>query len=138
MADRSGPARFQTRFEPALRAYEKKTGVSLAQHPLAQQLQSSNTAQDGILVLQGQVQAFDEFQRDKIIKSIKATLSILTPLSAAASLADTFGLVRPEALMALFRFSDRFFVDTCEDNSGMSRYPTWCMYCSLVHTSMSF
>jgi hypothetical protein len=100
MANQSGSARFQTLFESALHAYEKKTGVTLAQHPLAQQLQGCQSTQDIITLLQGQVQAFDEFRRDKVIKSIKATVSILTPLSAAASesLADAFGLVRPEAL----------------------------------------
>jgi len=108
MADQSGSARFQTLFESALHAYEKKTGVTLAQHPLAQQLQGCQSTQEIIALLQGQIQAFDEFRRDKVIKTIKATLSILTPLSAAASLADAFGLVRPEALMVSFHFSDHF------------------------------
>jgi len=124
MTDQSGSPRIQILFESALQAYEKKTGVTLAQHPLAQQLQGSQSTQEIITILQGQVQAFDEFRRDKIIKSIKATVSILNPLSAAASLPDAFGLVRPEALMALFHFSDHLFVDTCEGNSGLSRYPT--------------
>ena len=137
MADQSEFARFQELFESALCVYEEKTGVSLAQHPLSQQLQNCHSAQDIIAILQGQVQAFDEFQRDKIIRSIKATVLILTPLSAAASLADAFGLVRPDALVALFHFSDHFFVDTCKGNSGLSRYPSWCMYRSLVHTCVS-
>jgi uncharacterized membrane protein YcjF (UPF0283 family) len=123
MGDQSGSARFQTLFESALQAYENKTGVTLAQHPLTQQIQSCHSAQDVITLLQGQVQAFDELRRDKIIKSIKATVSILTPLSAAASLAGAFGLVRPEALMALLHFSYHYFVDTCKGNSGLSRYP---------------
>jgi hypothetical protein len=107
MADQSESPQFQTLLESALRAYEEKTGVTLNQHPLVQQIQSCHSAQDNIILLQGQVQAFDEYRRDKIINSIKATVSILTPLSAAASLPDAFGLVRcPEALMALFRFSD--------------------------------
>jgi hypothetical protein len=113
MADQSGSPRFQTLFESALQAYEKETGVTLAQHPLAQRLQSCHASQNIITLLQGQVQAFDRFRRDKIVNTIKASVSILTPLSAAAFLpaaeSDTFGLVRPEALMALFHFSDHFF-----------------------------
>jgi hypothetical protein len=124
MTDQSGSPRFQTLFESAFQAYEKKTGVTLAQHPLAQQLQGCHSTQEIITILQGQVQAFDEFQRDKIINSIKTTVSILTPLSAAASLPDAFGLVRPEALMMLFHSSDHLFVDTCKGNSGLSRYLT--------------
>jgi hypothetical protein len=97
MADPSGSARFQTLFESALQVYEEKTGVALAQHPLVQQLQSSHPAQDIITLLQGRVHAFNEFRRYKIINSIRATVSILTPLSAAASLPDAFGLVRLRA-----------------------------------------
>jgi hypothetical protein len=123
MADQSGSHRFQTPFESALRAYEEKSGVTLAHHPLAQQLQSCHSAQDVMTLLQGQVQAFDELRRDKIIKSVEATVSILIPLSAAASLPDAFGLVRPETLIPLFHFSDRFLVDTCQGNSGLSRNP---------------
>jgi hypothetical protein len=100
MADQPESPQSQTIFESALRAYEEKTGITLAQHPLAQQLQSRHSAQDTITLLQGQVHAFDEFRRDKILNTIKATVSILTPLSAAASLPDTFGMVRPDALMA--------------------------------------
>jgi hypothetical protein len=100
MADQSGSP--QTPFESALRAYEEKTGVTLAQHPLAQQVQSCQSTHDITTLLQGQVQAFDESRRDKIIRSIKATVSILTPLSAAASLPDAFGLVRLEALWHCF------------------------------------
>jgi hypothetical protein len=97
MADHSGSAHLQTLFESALQAYEKKTGVTLTQHPLAQQLQDCQSTQEVITLLQGQLQAFDESRRDKVSKTIKTTLSILTPLSAAVSLADAFGLVRPES-----------------------------------------
>lgn len=124
MADQSGSARFQTLLESALQAYETKTGVTLAQNPLAQQVQGCQSTQEFITLLQGQVQAFDGVRRDKVIKAIRTTVSVLTPLSVAASLADAFGLVRPEALMVLFHFSHDFSVDTCQGNSGLSRYPT--------------
>jgi hypothetical protein len=138
MADQSGSPSFQTLFESALQAYEEKTGVTLARHPLAHQLQSCHSTEEIITLLQGQVQAFEERRRNKIIKSIKATVSILTPLSAAAFLANDFGLVvRSEALMALFHFSDHLFVGTCKGNSGLSRYPTKSMCCSPVHTQIS-
>ena len=94
MADQSGSARFQALFESALQAYEKKAGVKLAEHPLAIQLQSCHSIDDVTTLLQGRAQAFNDFQgSDRILKSIKTTVLILTPLSAALSLAGAIGLV---------------------------------------------
>ena len=101
MAHQSEPARFQAIFESALQAYEKRTGLSLAQHPLAIKLQTCHTVEAITGLLQDQAQAFRDFQGiDKIMKSLETTVSILSQLSSAASLADTFGLVRQKALMA--------------------------------------
>ena len=99
MAHQSESARFQALFEPALQAYEKKVGVSFAQHPLAIKLQSCDTVEAITGLLEGQAQAFVHLQgSDKIMRSIKVTVSILSKISSAASLADTFGLVRKKAL----------------------------------------
>jgi hypothetical protein len=101
MANQSGSARFQAHFEPALQEYERKTGIKLAEHPLALQLQSCNSVVDITALLQGQAQAFSNLQgSDKIMESIKATVSILTPLAATTSPADDVGLVWHNALMA--------------------------------------
>jgi hypothetical protein len=98
MAHQSESARFQALFEPALHAYEKKTGVSLAQHPLAIKLQSCDTVEAITGLLQDQARVFGHFQgSDRIMKSLKTTISILSKLSSAASLA--FGLVRQKGLM---------------------------------------
>ena len=100
MAQQSEIARFRPFFEHALRSYGRKTGVSLAQHPLAIKIQSCDTDEAIIVLLQDQAQAFRHFQgSDKIVKSIKTTASILSKISSAASLADPFGLVRQERLM---------------------------------------
>ena len=95
MAYQPESARFQALFEPALQAYEKKAGVSLAQHPLAIKLQNCDSAEAVAGLLQDQARAFNDLQgSDKIMKSIKTTVSILSKLSCTVSLADTFGLVR--------------------------------------------
>ena len=100
MAHQSESACFQSFFEPALQAYEKKTGVSLAHHPLAIKLQSCDTVEAITGLFQNQAQPFSHFHRsDKIMKSIKTTVSILSKISSAASLADAFGLVRHKGLM---------------------------------------
>jgi len=101
MAHQSESPRFQALFEHALQAYEKKAGVSLAQHPLAIKLQSCDTVEAITGLLQDQAQAFAHLQEsDKIMKSIKMTVSILSKISSAASLADASGLVRQKGLMA--------------------------------------
>ena len=101
MAHQSEPARFQALFESALQAYEKNAGVSLAQHPLAIKFQSCDTVEAITGLFQDQAQAFRHFQgSDKIIKSIKMIVSILSKISSAASLADAFGLVRQKGLLA--------------------------------------
>jgi hypothetical protein len=94
MADQPGHTRFQALFESALQAYEQKTSITLAEHPLAVQLQSCDSVESIITLLLGQARSLSNFREsDRIIKSIKTTVSILNPLSVAASFADTFSLV---------------------------------------------
>ena len=100
MTHQSESAGFQALFKPALQAYEKKAGVSLAQHPLAIKLQSCDTVEAITGLLQDQVQAFAHLQRsDKIMKSIKMAVPILSKISSAASLADALSLVRQKGFM---------------------------------------
>ena len=108
-AHQSESARFQALFEPALQAYEEKAGVSLTQHPLAIKLQNCDSVEAMTGLFQNQAHAFRDLQgSDKIMKSIKTTLSILSKLSSAASLADAFRLVRPQELVACFTSSTVF------------------------------
>ena len=95
MAHQSESTRFQALFEHALLAYEEKAGVSLTQHPLSIKLQSCGSVEAITSLLHYQAQAFRDLQgSDKLMKSLKTTVSILSKLSSAASLADAFGLVR--------------------------------------------
>ena len=92
-----------TVFEFALQGYREKTGITLIEHPLAVQLQSCQSVESIIVVLQGQVQAFGEFRGiDRLMKSVRNTVSILTTLSTSASLGECYDLVRQnlKALMA--------------------------------------
>jgi hypothetical protein len=103
MAGQSGSARFHALFESALQVYERKTGITLAQHPLAADLQNCHSIDDITTLLQGRAQVFGDLrERDRMMEAIKATVSILTPLSDAtsSSLADSVGLVCQKAQMA--------------------------------------
>jgi hypothetical protein len=121
MADQSGSAHFQVLFESALQAYEKRTGITLAQHPIAVKLQSCHSIDDITALLQGQAKEFSDFQaKDRITKAIRTTVSILIPLSDATSLADAVGSVRQKSLMVSFS-SRTFFSDvisTCKSSTG--------------------
>jgi hypothetical protein len=95
MSDQSGSSqsRLQVLFEAALKDYESQTGIVLAKHPLAEKLQGCDSVESITAVLDKQTQAFVEFRgRDKIMKPLKNSLSVLLKLSANA---DLIGLVRP-------------------------------------------
>ena len=95
MSDPSGSSRLQGLFEAALRDYEKQTGIALAEHPLASQLQDCDSVESFTVVLHEQTQAFNEFRgRDKVMKPLKNALSVLYKLSATPNLGQDFGLVR--------------------------------------------
>ena len=101
MAHLSESVPFQALFGPALQAYEKMAGVSLAQHPLAIKLQRCDSIEAISSLLQDQAQAFSHLQgSDKIMNSLKTIVSILSKLSSAASRSNAFGLVRQKRLMA--------------------------------------
>ena len=103
MAHQPESTRFQTLFEPALQAYEIKTGVSLAQHPLAINFQNCDSVEAIPGLLRDQAQAFVDLQgSDRIVKSIKKTVSVLSKFSSAASLADAFDPVRRQELVTCF------------------------------------
>ena len=107
MTDQPGSARFQALLESAIQDYEKKPSVTLAswEDSLAIRLQRCHSIDDITTLLQDKTQAFDDLrQNDRIFRSIKATVSILTPISAIASVTDDPSLVRQKALQACFSF----------------------------------
>jgi hypothetical protein len=94
MADHSGSTPFQQlSFE-----YQKKTGITLAQHPIAVDLQSCHSVEDITTLLQGRAQAVSDSRKmDGMMNTIKTIVTLLTPLSDATTLTDE---VRQKGLMA--------------------------------------
>jgi hypothetical protein len=96
MSDQLGSSRLRVLFEAALQDYENQTGKALANHPLAEQLQSCDSVESVTAVLREQTQAFSEFRgKDKILKPLKNAVSVLYKLSAAANFGRDIGLVCP-------------------------------------------
>jgi len=107
MSGQSDASRLRALFECALRDYEHKTNITLANHPLTEQLENCHSIEDLATILQGQARADSAFRgSDRIMQSIKRTLSVLHNLSAIAALGDGIGLVRQMTLVGVFHVSD--------------------------------
>jgi hypothetical protein len=92
MTDQSGPSHFQEIFEAAFRDFEKQTGKTLANHPLAEKLQNCDSVESVTAVLREQTETFSEIRgKDKVLKPLKNVLSVLNRLFSASDP----GLVRP-------------------------------------------
>jgi len=101
MGDQSGSTHFRAHFESAFQAYEKNTGVILAEHPLAVQLHNCHDIESIIRV-------FSDFRgNDRIMKLIERIVSMLSMLSTTTALGMSIGVVRQKALMGCFA-PDRF------------------------------
>ena len=84
-----------------------KTKISLAEHPLAQELENCLSVESVTAILQNQARSLGEFRgRDRIMRSVKSTVSFLYKLSSIATLGDGIGLVRPKILMTVSHVSD--------------------------------
>ena len=95
MSDQLGSSRLQDLFEGALHDYEKKTDIALNKHPLAEESQNCDIIESVTTFLNRQIENFNEFQgKDKILKTLKNTLSALYKLSSAAKFGRDVGLVR--------------------------------------------
>ncbi len=96
MGDQSRLSRFQVLFGSALQDYEKQTGTTLANHPLAQQFQICQSVESTTALLQEQAHAFKEFREsDKIMKSLKGVVSFLSKVASTPALGLYFGMVYP-------------------------------------------
>ena len=93
----SQPSSFQDIFNAALHDYKNQTGVSLADHTFAKQLETCNSVDSVTAILQEQAQIFREFKEDdgKIMKSLKSSVDVLYALSNSTVLGQGIGLVSP-------------------------------------------
>jgi len=111
MGDQSESSRYRAIFESALKTYEKKTGISLVEHPLSVQLRTCDTVESITALVQHQASSLtgNESQgKDRVMISIKNTVSISIKLYATASLGYAIGLVCQKPADGIFRISDDF------------------------------
>jgi hypothetical protein len=97
MSDQSGPSYVQNLFEAAFRDYERQTGKTLVNHPLAEKLQSCDTVESVTDLLREQTETSTGIRgKDKVLKPLKNVLSVLHKLSSASAVnfGQHLGLVR--------------------------------------------
>ncbi|KAH9165582.1 hypothetical protein EDB89DRAFT_1891951 [Lactarius sanguifluus] len=84
---------FQSIFNAALKAYEKKTKNDLLAHPLAAQLQACNSPADILVVLQGNVKELEQSRSadERLSRWLNPTIDVLYAFSA--TLGEGVGLV---------------------------------------------
>ena len=138
MTDQPGPARFQVLLESALQTYEERTGAMLAdlKDPLVVRLRTCHSVDDAATLLQGQAQVFDDLrQRDRIFKSIRTTVSVLTPSSSVAYTTNDASPVSRKTLMGSLTSLTILtgITPTSEGNTRYSWHPARRMCHSRVH-----
>ena len=97
----SSSSNFQSIFNASLQAYDNKTKNNLLDHPLAARLQSCDSPNDFVCVLQDLVQQLDQRRAsDERLKNwLNPTVNVLYTFSA--TLSEGVGLVSPNSLIAL-------------------------------------
>ena len=80
----SSSSNFQFIFNTALKAYEKKTKRDLLAHPLVSQLQTCDSPESVLAVLQGQVDDLDQAREndERLTKWLSPTINVLLTFSA--------------------------------------------------------
>ena len=138
MADQSRTSRFRAQFESALRAYQRETSITLAEHSLAIQLQSFSSVESIIVFLQNEARAFSDLPRsDIIMKSIESTVSILSAISAAPSLDGAISLVRQNALIGGSTYLTGFYSYYPRQTRYMPASVSYLMYVSFSSSYLS-
>ncbi|KAH9015065.1 hypothetical protein EDB84DRAFT_797376 [Lactarius hengduanensis] len=93
LAIAAASSRFQAIFQAALKSYQNQTKKDLIAHPLASQLQSCDSTNAILAVLQDQVREFDQAHSgdERLTKWLIPTVNVLYTFSAAVS--EGVGLV---------------------------------------------
>lgn len=101
MTDQPGSAHFQALLGLAVQDYEKHASTTLTGSgtSLAMQLERCLSVDDIAKLIQRQAQSFNDLrEHDRIYKSIKTTVSNLSPISSVGPV----GLVRRKVLIPCF------------------------------------
>ena len=118
----SSSSNFQSIFNASLQAYDNKTKNKLLDHPLATQLQSCDSPNVVVSVLQDLIQQFDRRRtNDERLKNwLNPTVNVLYTFSA--TLGEGVGLVSLGFLFLYYLYSDRHLLDIFSRKSDICWY----------------
>jgi hypothetical protein len=82
-------------FDAALQDYRDKTGNTLADHPIAKQLETCEYVNSITAILQEQARGFREFTENdgKLMKALNSSVDVLCSPSISSALNEAIGLV---------------------------------------------
>jgi hypothetical protein len=124
-------------FEAALNEFEKRAGSNLVQHQVIQKLQSCESADSVIDVLQDQAQAFRNFRGDdgRLMKWFKRTVNVLYTLSTSDVLSEGISLVCDYSLSS---HAPRNIISLAfssgKGDLRWTRYTSWRMFPTCVQS----
>ena len=86
---------FRTLFDAALQDYRDKTGNTLADHPIAKQLETCESVNSIIAILHGQARSLREFKENdgRLMKALNSSVDVLCVPSISSALNEAIGLV---------------------------------------------
>ena len=86
---------FHILFVAALQDYKDKTGNTLADHPIAKQLESCESVNSITFILQEQARSFREFRENngRLMKALDSSVVVLCAPSISSVLNEAIGLV---------------------------------------------
>jgi hypothetical protein len=122
----SSSSNFQSIFNASLQAYDNKTKNKLLDHPLATQLQSRDSPNAVLSVLQDLIQQFDQRRTsdERLTNWLNPTVNVLCTFSD--TLGEGVGLVSPNSLSLYDLCSDHhpLGIPRCESDICGDRCPS--------------
>jgi hypothetical protein len=104
---------FQSIFDASLQSYNNKTKDRLLDHPLATQLQTCDSPNAVLSVLQDLIQQFDQrrYSDERFKNWLNPTVNVLYTFSAILGVGEGVGLVSLSSLSLYNLYSDRHLLD---------------------------
>jgi hypothetical protein len=99
MDHESPSSRYQGTFNAAVQEYEKITGITLVKHPITEKLHNCHSVEAIIPLIQDQARELGDFPgSNRIMESIKSSVTVLSMLAATPALGDAIDIVRTKTL----------------------------------------
>jgi hypothetical protein len=95
MSQTSSSTTLRVLFDAALQDYKDKTGNALVDHPIAKQLETCESVDSIIAILQGQARSFREFRENdgRLMRALNSSVDVLCTPSISSALNEAIGLV---------------------------------------------